>query len=76
MSGGQFLVNLANSIVFEYSNKGVQVVSPNLTVSFVQPLLRGLGPASSPRASRFRNGQCSTTCARLPSFAASSTSAS
>ena len=41
MSGGQFLVNLANSIVFEYSNKGVQVVSPNLTVSFVQPLLRG-----------------------------------
>ena len=41
MSGGQFLVNLANSIVFEFSNKGVQVVSPNLTVSFVQPLLRG-----------------------------------
>ena len=41
MSGGQLLVNLANSIVFEYSNKGVQVVSPNLTVSFVQPLLRG-----------------------------------
>ncbi len=41
MSGGQFLVNLANSILFEYSNKGVQVVSPNLTVSFVQPLLRG-----------------------------------
>jgi hypothetical protein len=41
MSGGQLLVNMANSIVFEYSNKGVQVVSPNLTVSFVQPLLRG-----------------------------------
>ena len=41
MSGGQLLVNLANSILFEYSNKGVQVVSPNLTVSFVQPLLRG-----------------------------------
>ena len=41
MTGGQLLVNLANSIVFEYSNKGVQVVSPNLTVSFVQPLLRG-----------------------------------
>ena len=41
MSGGQFMVNLANSILFEYSNKGVQVVSPNLTVSFVQPLLRG-----------------------------------
>jgi Outer membrane efflux protein len=41
MSGGQLLVNLANSIVFEYSNKGVQMVSPNLTVSFVQPLLRG-----------------------------------
>ena len=41
MSGGQLLVNLANSIVFEYSNKGVQVVTPNLTVSFVQPLLRG-----------------------------------
>jgi Outer membrane efflux protein len=41
MSGGQLLVNLANSIVFEFSNKGVQVVSPNLTVSFVQPLLRG-----------------------------------
>ena len=41
MTGGQLLVNLANSIVFEYSNKGVQMVSPNLTVSFVQPLLRG-----------------------------------
>jgi outer membrane protein TolC len=41
MSGGQLLVNLANSLVFEYSNKGVQVISPNLTVSFVQPLLRG-----------------------------------
>ena len=41
MSGGQFLVNLANNIVFEFSNKGVQVVTPNLTVSFVQPLLRG-----------------------------------
>ncbi len=41
MSGGQLMVNLANSILFEYSNKGVQVVSPNLTVSFVQPLLRG-----------------------------------
>ncbi len=27
--------------MFEYSNKGVQMVSPNLTVSFVQPLLRG-----------------------------------
>jgi hypothetical protein len=41
MSGGQLLVNLANSIVFEYSNNGVQVVSPNLLVNFVQPLLRG-----------------------------------
>ena len=41
MTGGQLMVNLANSIVFEYSNKGVQVVTPNLTVSFVQPLLRG-----------------------------------
>jgi Outer membrane efflux protein len=41
MSGGQLLVNLANSIVFEYSNKGVQMVSPNLTVAFAQPLLRG-----------------------------------
>jgi len=41
MSGGQLLVNLANSLVFEYSNHGVQVVSPNLTISFMQPLLRG-----------------------------------
>ena len=43
MSGGQLLVNMANSIVFEYSNKGVQVVSPNLTVNFVQPLCAGPG---------------------------------
>jgi outer membrane protein TolC len=41
MAGGQLLVNLANSLVFEYSNHNMQVVSPNLTVSFMQPLLRG-----------------------------------
>jgi outer membrane protein TolC len=41
MSGGQLLVNLANSLVFEYSNQNLQVVSPNLTISFMQPLLRG-----------------------------------
>ena len=41
MSGAQLLVNLANSIVFEYSNHGVQVVSPSLTVSLTQPLLAG-----------------------------------
>ena len=41
MSGAQLLVNLANSIVFEYSNHGVQMVSPSLLVSFTQPLLAG-----------------------------------
>jgi len=41
MSGAQLLVNLANQIVFEYSNHGVQMVSPSLTVSLTQPLLAG-----------------------------------
>jgi outer membrane protein TolC/uncharacterized membrane protein YgcG len=41
MSGAQLLVNLANSIVFEYGNHGVQMVSPSLLVSFTQPLLAG-----------------------------------
>ena len=41
MSGAQLLVNLANSLVFEYSNHGVQMVSPSLTVSLTQPLLAG-----------------------------------
>ncbi len=41
MSGAQLLVNLANSIVCEFSNHGVQMVSPSLTVSLTQPLLAG-----------------------------------
>lgn len=41
MSGAQLLVNLANSLVFEFSNHGVQLASPNLTISFIQPFLRG-----------------------------------
>jgi len=41
MSGAQLLVNLANQIVFEFSNHGVQMVSPSLTVSLTQPLLAG-----------------------------------
>ncbi|MFI5459848.1 MAG: hypothetical protein ACHRXM_30880, partial [Isosphaerales bacterium] len=41
MSGAQLLVNLANQIVFQYSNHGVQLVQPNLMVSFTQPLLAG-----------------------------------
>jgi len=41
MSGAQLLVNLANQIVFQYSNNGVQLVQPNLTVSLTQPLLAG-----------------------------------
>ncbi len=41
MSGAQMLVNLANSLVFEFSNHGVQLASPNLTISFIQPFLRG-----------------------------------
>ena len=75
MSGGQFLVNLANSIVFEYSNKGVQVVSPNLTVSFVQPLLAGAWARIVTQGLRFRNVPSSTTCAPSPSFVVSFTSA-
>jgi hypothetical protein len=41
MSGAQLLVNLANQIVFEYSNHGVQMASPSLTVALTQPLLAG-----------------------------------
>ncbi len=41
MTGAQLMVNLANSLVFEYSNHGVQLASPGLTINFVQPLLRG-----------------------------------
>jgi len=41
MSGAQLLVNLANQIVFEFSNHGVQMASPSLTVSLTQPLLAG-----------------------------------
>ena len=41
MTGAQLMVNLANSLVFEYSNHGVQLASPGLTINFIQPLLRG-----------------------------------
>jgi hypothetical protein len=42
MTGAQLLVSLANSLVFEYTGKGqFQVASPNLLISFTQPLLRG-----------------------------------
>lgn len=42
MSGAQLLVDMANSIVFQYTGgKQVQLVNPNLAVNFTQPLLRG-----------------------------------
>ena len=41
MTGAQLLVNLANSLVFEYSGKGFELASPNLLINFTQPLLRG-----------------------------------
>lgn len=42
MSGAQLLVDMANSIVFQYSGgKQVQLVAPSLAVGFTQPLLRG-----------------------------------
>ncbi len=72
MSGGQLLVNLANSIVFEYSNHSVQMVTPNLTISFMQPLLaRGLGADRHSDRYRFRSARFSTRSVRSPSFAVS-----
>lgn len=42
MTGAQLLVDMANSIVFQYSGgKQVQLVNPNLAINFTQPLLRG-----------------------------------
>ena len=41
MTGAQLLVNLANSLVFEYSGHRFQLASPNLLINFTQPLLRG-----------------------------------
>ncbi|MDR3623296.1 MAG: TolC family protein [Paludisphaera borealis] len=41
MTGAQLLVDLANTLVFEYSGKGFHVASPNLAINFTQPLLRG-----------------------------------
>ncbi len=41
MTGAQLLVNMANQLVFQYSNHGMQIASPNLTINFIQPLLRG-----------------------------------
>ncbi|APW59713.1 TolC family protein [Paludisphaera borealis] len=41
MTGAQLLVDLANTLVFEYSGKGFQMASPNLAINFTQPLLRG-----------------------------------
>ena len=75
MSGGQLLVNLANSIVFEYSNKGVQMViaqpDGQLRPAALAP---GPGRGSSPRRSRSRSAAFSTRSGRSPSSAASSTS--
>jgi outer membrane protein TolC len=41
MTGAQLLVDLANTLVFEYSGKGFHLASPNLAINFTQPLLRG-----------------------------------
>jgi outer membrane protein TolC len=42
MTGAQLLVDMANRIVFQYSGgKQVELVTPNLALSFTQPLLRG-----------------------------------
>jgi outer membrane protein TolC len=42
MSGAQLLVDMANTIVFQYSGgKQVELVTPNLALGFTQPLLRG-----------------------------------
>jgi len=41
MTGAQLAVDLANTLVFEYSGKGFHTASPNLAINFTQPLLRG-----------------------------------
>ena len=42
MTGAQMLVQLANSLVFNYTPaNGFEVASPNLLINFTQPLLRG-----------------------------------
>ncbi len=41
-AGGQLLVDLANSLVFEYTG-GTSVVRSNLAVALIQPLLRNAG---------------------------------
>ncbi|MGC8639759.1 MAG: TolC family protein [Isosphaeraceae bacterium] len=44
MTGAQMLVQLANSLVFNYTpSKGFEVATPGLLVNFTQPLLRGAG---------------------------------
>lgn len=40
-SGGQLLVNFANSLVWEFTGENSFAAASNLTVNFVQPLLRG-----------------------------------
>src|SRR5262249_33734666 len=42
-AGGNLLVDLANSIVWEFSNGGAHLNTTNLVLSLVQPLLRGAG---------------------------------
>ncbi len=40
-SGGQFVMDLANSLVFEYSGNKFNAATSSLLVAFTQPLLRG-----------------------------------
>lgn len=42
-TGGQILVNFANSFVWEYTGQDSNVVTSGLAFSLVQPLLRGAG---------------------------------
>jgi outer membrane protein TolC len=42
-AGGNLLVDLANSLIWEFSNGGAHLNTTILTMSLVQPLLRGAG---------------------------------
>ncbi len=42
-AGGQLLVDFANSFVWEFTGNGSRLVTSNLIVNFIQPLLRGAG---------------------------------
>jgi outer membrane protein TolC len=42
-AGGQLMVELANSFVFQFADGHSQVTQSNIIINFVQPLLRGAG---------------------------------